>query len=524
MATFNGNQIGRFIDVDMDGAGQVWGSSMRIRVSVDVTKPLKRVLKIHATLGDEQLLSFSYERLPNFCYLCSCLGHLSKFCEMRFADNFIDPGDATPFGPWLRATNVTTGRVKSIPGSTKIPTPRYSSSPRTSNSDSPQHTTQRPTIRGSSIFGVFPSPACLLTHSPALNISSPTSPTTSPLPPALANCFSHIVHNIELPSYPNIPHALTFHAPILPKPTLTHPTLIKIPDPTPSLSSLLSSPCSFLLYMRTPITLPLHPLALPSNQKRQPLAKRYPSPENRRRLRGSPPSSMILISWNCQGLGTPCTVHTLGELLRAHRPSLVFLAETKCKKDRIESIKCRFDLFGFCVEPQGRSGGLVLLWDKSVSVQLQNFGPHHIDVSIQSEIESEIWRFTGFDGFANTSQRKHSWDLLTHLKRMSQWAWLIAGDYNKILSHEEKKGGRQRLLWQIKRFREALASNELYDLGFEGTPFSWCNQHPEPDTIYERLDRACADPVWRGRFPNATVSHIPVTSSDHAALLIDTDT
>ncbi|KAL0417526.1 UNVERIFIED_CONTAM: hypothetical protein Sradi_1166100 [Sesamum radiatum] len=96
MAVFIGTQLGKFVDADMDDAGHVWGSHMRIRISIDVTKPLKRVLKIRTTLGDEQLLSFTYERLPNFCYLCGCLGHLSKYCELRFADDFADPGRPPP--------------------------------------------------------------------------------------------------------------------------------------------------------------------------------------------------------------------------------------------------------------------------------------------------------------------------------------------------------------------------------------------------------------------------------------------
>ncbi|KAL0361211.1 UNVERIFIED_CONTAM: hypothetical protein Sradi_3805600 [Sesamum radiatum] len=230
---------------------------------------------------------------------------------------------------------------------------------------------------------------------------------------------------------------------------------------------------------------------------------------------------MILLSWNCQGLGTPCTVHTLGDLLRTYRPSLVFLAETKCKTGRIESLKHRFDYFGCCVESQGQSGGLALLWTKSVSVQLQSFGHHHIDATVYPESKSEAWRFTGFYGFADTASRQLSWDLILTLKRQSCRPWLVAGDFNEILCETEKKGGRPRPLWQIRNFREALATNDLFDLGFDGEPFTWCNQHPEPDTIYERLDRACSDSSWQTRFPAAVVRHIPVVSSDHSALLID---
>ncbi|KAL0356017.1 UNVERIFIED_CONTAM: hypothetical protein Sradi_4048600 [Sesamum radiatum] len=54
-------------------------------------------------LGSEHLVSFTYERLPNFCYLCGRLGHIGKYCELAFAEGFVDPGNDTPYGPWLRA-------------------------------------------------------------------------------------------------------------------------------------------------------------------------------------------------------------------------------------------------------------------------------------------------------------------------------------------------------------------------------------------------------------------------------------
>ncbi|KAL0444148.1 UNVERIFIED_CONTAM: putative mitochondrial protein [Sesamum latifolium] len=72
-------------------------------------------------------------------------------------------------------------------------------------------------------------------------------------------------------------------------------------------------------------------------------------------------------------------------------------------------------------------------------------------------------------------------------------------------------------------FCEALDSVDVYDLGFEGDLLTWCNRHPEPETIYERLDRACVDPAWKTKFPNTVVRHIPTSSSDHIVLLIDTD-
>ncbi|KAL0327087.1 UNVERIFIED_CONTAM: hypothetical protein Sangu_1786700 [Sesamum angustifolium] len=88
VCSYIGNKLGRFKEADLDKEGMAWGSSVRIRVAIDVNKPLTRALKIRTILGDEQLVTFTYERLPNFCYYCGCLGHLSRQCELQFSDGF----------------------------------------------------------------------------------------------------------------------------------------------------------------------------------------------------------------------------------------------------------------------------------------------------------------------------------------------------------------------------------------------------------------------------------------------------
>ncbi|KAL0411506.1 UNVERIFIED_CONTAM: hypothetical protein Slati_3740300 [Sesamum latifolium] len=112
IARFIGSQIGRIQDLDQQKGPESWGSFMHIRIAVDVSKPLPRALKIHTVLGDEQLVTFTYERLSNFCYLCGRVGHISKWCEQRFRAGFEDPGENSPFGPWLRAVIRTETRTR----------------------------------------------------------------------------------------------------------------------------------------------------------------------------------------------------------------------------------------------------------------------------------------------------------------------------------------------------------------------------------------------------------------------------
>ncbi|KAK4424806.1 hypothetical protein Salat_1674200, partial [Sesamum alatum] len=100
---FIGSRLGKFRGADLDAEGVTWGSYVRIRVGIDVYKPLQGALKLRIVLGNEQLITFTYERLPSFCYFCGCLGRLYRQCELQFNDDFSDPEEYTPFGPWLRA-------------------------------------------------------------------------------------------------------------------------------------------------------------------------------------------------------------------------------------------------------------------------------------------------------------------------------------------------------------------------------------------------------------------------------------
>ncbi|KAL0424119.1 UNVERIFIED_CONTAM: hypothetical protein Sradi_0946700 [Sesamum radiatum] len=135
------------------------------------------------------------------------------------------------------------------------------------------------------------------------------------------------------------------------------------------------------------------------------------------------------------------SVKGLRDLIRTNNPLLVFLAETKCHSSQIEKLKRNFDLFGCSVDSQGKSGGLVLLWQKSVDVQLQSYSRYHIDVSVRLENSEDWWRFSGVYGEPDTSKRTEFWNLLSRLHDQSPRPWLCAGDFNEILEQFEKKGG-----------------------------------------------------------------------------------
>ena len=56
------------------------GSFFRVRVRIDISLPLCRGRVLALEDGKECWVSFKYERLPTFCFLCGKLGHDDKHC------------------------------------------------------------------------------------------------------------------------------------------------------------------------------------------------------------------------------------------------------------------------------------------------------------------------------------------------------------------------------------------------------------------------------------------------------------
>lgn len=96
-----GDYVGEFVYVDKNSFDGSWKAFHRIRVLIDVAKPLKRKMKIKKAGGSWSWIEFKYERLPTFCFICGVLGHADKFCPKLFEG--IDKEAEKPYGPWLRA-------------------------------------------------------------------------------------------------------------------------------------------------------------------------------------------------------------------------------------------------------------------------------------------------------------------------------------------------------------------------------------------------------------------------------------
>ncbi|KAJ1407196.1 Endonuclease/exonuclease/phosphatase superfamily [Sesbania bispinosa] len=155
----------------------------------------------------------------------------------------------------------------------------------------------------------------------------------------------------------------------------------------------------------------------------------------------------------------PAIIRELKALKRIHKPTMVFLMETRARKERVEM-----------VVPSG-----VLL--SSMAIQFL-------------ELEG-----TCGGGF-----------LTSNLPMM-------------VLGFE-KDGLRPHPEPQMQLFRDWIYDAELIEMENKGCKYTWESNPRDGVVTKEKLDRALANWRWRQLFPHANVLALPPVSSDHSPLII----
>ncbi len=101
-----GSSVGYVEEVDVTEGEAGWGEFLRVRVMVDVTKPLAKGRMLHVK-GQSLWIDFKYERLPRFCFHCGVIRHGNGGCGS--IQNRATPGGEgdLQYGTWLRVSYPT---------------------------------------------------------------------------------------------------------------------------------------------------------------------------------------------------------------------------------------------------------------------------------------------------------------------------------------------------------------------------------------------------------------------------------
>ncbi|XVF85136.1 hypothetical protein PTKIN_Ptkin17bG0093900 [Pterospermum kingtungense] len=101
-----GESMGEVEEIDLGDNFSTGNGLFRLRVLLNIVKPLKRHKILSIEEGSKVKVWFHYERLPDFYFMCGKLDHQEAECAIFIRMKKEGLAISRSFGPWLRAENI----------------------------------------------------------------------------------------------------------------------------------------------------------------------------------------------------------------------------------------------------------------------------------------------------------------------------------------------------------------------------------------------------------------------------------
>lgn len=172
---------------------------------------------------------------------------------------------------------------------------------------------------------------------------------------------------------------------------------------------------------------------------------------------------MKICAWNCQGIGGTLIVHCLRGIIKSRQPDLIFLMETKNKDEVVQAVARRMKYGNCLIEPaEGKSGGLCIMWSWEGKIDIISQGKYCITLKVEDPNNNSEWFLLFIYGPTDFNTRKILWDELVGIGEIRKESWLCLGDWNDILSNEEKIGGNIKEDWQRWNHLEIWFQEQIF--------------------------------------------------------------
>ncbi|KAL8128488.1 hypothetical protein V2J09_017643 [Rumex salicifolius] len=206
---------------------------------------------------------------------------------------------------------------------------------------------------------------------------------------------------------------------------------------------------------------------------------------------------MNCLIWNTQGAGSKGFRRACRYLIHRHKTDILVLSEPQISGVKAQEV-C--DSLNFsnnsCVEAVGASGGIWVLWNAN-----ETSGLIHAKVLCDSVIADFVFVYAP----PSADRRVAFWTKFEEVISSISGPAFFGGDFNCILSLEDRRGGSGGLSPDSMTFADLVGRLDLIDMGFSGSSYTWNRGPKDAPTVSKRLDR------WT----DACVRHFPTIKSDH---------
>ncbi|XP_031120956.1 uncharacterized protein LOC116024196 [Ipomoea triloba] len=178
---------------------------------------------------------------------------------------------------------------------------------------------------------------------------------------------------------------------------------------------------------------------------------------------------MIFITWNCQGAASREVLRALKEIKKTYKPDLLGLLETKVSGSKADEICNRLGFDEWLrVEALGFSGGIWVFWNSTLDIKPLLTHPQFVLLHVQG-LDCTTCFISIVYGSPTHALRKNLWNSLDMHDLQIRGPWLVAGDFNAVISPEEVSEPRNFSHSRSTGFRDWIFNQNLIDLGFQGS-------------------------------------------------------
>ena len=203
---------------------------------------------------------------------------------------------------------------------------------------------------------------------------------------------------------------------------------------------------------------------------------------------------MKIACWNIRGLNMPLKQNGVAHLLKQHSIDVMGVLETKLNQNKLQRImRTKFGgwmhINNFHLH---RAGRILVLWNPAKArLEELETTPQAIHCTITCKVTSITFHVSFIYAFHTIVSRRPLWENIQEVSSNCTKPWVVIGDFNSVLSPDEKSNGTDVTPYEVKDFLECSLASGLSDIRSIGCFFTWSN-----NTVWSKIDRAMVNNLW----------------------------
>ncbi|XP_077237194.1 uncharacterized protein LOC143878867 [Tasmannia lanceolata] len=175
--------------------------------------------------------------------------------------------------------------------------------------------------------------------------------------------------------------------------------------------------------------------------------------------------------WNIRGAKNRPSRRRLKALSKLHKLNFIVLLEPFLNELEVHKVAELLHFTNYMTN-LNESSKIWILWDGSLSMSRVSFNNQALSVEIAHLQSSSEAFMTLIYASCSIIERRDLWSYLWDCSQSFSKAWAVGGDFNALLSPDEKLGGRPPDPTSCREFQSAIDGAGLIDAGFIGSKFT----------------------------------------------------